>query len=172
MHWHNRFLWPYFILLLIEIQFLSWGSSFLTIFCSFCVQSPMFVSKIIHKVVFSVHFCFLDFVVLFFCPYVDIAVIGCWDQSFFAPFFVYSSGPWIDSSMNSSMLSSPLCPSFLIYIINVIFLMSFGLLSLIAAAQRIEALSLYGSRRGLSEDSGFKSYPSRPEVYLVKNVVQ
>ena len=39
-------------------------------------------------------------------------------------------------------------------------------------AQRIEALSLYGSRWALSEDSGFKSYPSRPEVYLVKNVVQ
>ena len=35
-------------------------------------------------------------------------------------------------------------------------------------AQRIEALSLYGSRWALSEDSGFKSYPSRPEVYLVK----
>ena len=41
-----------------------------------------------------------------------------------------------------------------------------------AVAQRIEALSLYGSRWPLSEDSGFKSYPSRPEVYLVKNVVQ
>ena len=39
-------------------------------------------------------------------------------------------------------------------------------------AQRIEALSLYGSRWALSEDSGFKSYPSRPEVYLVKNVVR
>ena len=38
-------------------------------------------------------------------------------------------------------------------------------------AQRIEALSLYGSGRALSEDSGFNSYPSRPEVYLVKNVV-
>ena len=38
-------------------------------------------------------------------------------------------------------------------------------------AQRIEVLSLYGSRWALSEDSGFKSYPSRPEVYLVKNVV-
>ena len=37
---------------------------------------------------------------------------------------------------------------------------------------RIEALSLYGSRWALSEDSGFKSYPSRPEVYLVKNVVR
>ena len=35
-------------------------------------------------------------------------------------------------------------------------------------AQRIEAVSLYGSRW----DSGFKSYPSRPEVYLVKNVVR
>ena len=34
--------------------------------------------------------------------------------------------------------------------------------------QWIEALSLYGSRRALSEDSSFKSYPSRPEVYLVK----
>ena len=33
---------------------------------------------------------------------------------------------------------------------------------------RIEALSLYGSRYALSEDSGFNSYPSRPEVYLVK----
>ena len=33
------------------------------------------------------------------------------------------------------------------------------------------ALSLYGSRWALSEDSGFKSYLSRPEVYLVKNVV-
>ena len=31
-----------------------------------------------------------------------------------------------------------------------------------------KALSLYGSRWALSEDSGFKSYPSRPEVYLVK----
>ena len=39
-------------------------------------------------------------------------------------------------------------------------------------AQRIEALSLYGSRWALSEDSGFKSYPSRPEVYLVQNVVR
>ena len=38
--------------------------------------------------------------------------------------------------------------------------------------QRIETLSLYISRWALSEDSGFKSYPSRPEVYLVKNVVQ
>ena len=37
---------------------------------------------------------------------------------------------------------------------------------------RIEALSLYGSRWALSEDSGFKSYPSRPELYLVKNVVR
>ena len=39
-------------------------------------------------------------------------------------------------------------------------------------AQRIEALSLYGSRWALSDDSGFKSYLSRPEVYLVKNVVR
>ena len=39
-------------------------------------------------------------------------------------------------------------------------------------AQRMEALSLYGSRWALSEDSGFNSYPSRPEVYLVKNVVR
>ena len=39
-------------------------------------------------------------------------------------------------------------------------------------AQRIEALSFYGFRWALSEDSGFKSYPSRPEVYLVKNVVR
>ena len=39
-------------------------------------------------------------------------------------------------------------------------------------AQRIEALRLYGFRWALSEDSGFKSYPSLPEVYLVKNVVR
>ena len=39
-------------------------------------------------------------------------------------------------------------------------------------AQRIEALSLYGSRWALSEDNGFKSYPSRLEIYLVKNVVR
>ena len=38
--------------------------------------------------------------------------------------------------------------------------------------QRIEAVSLFGSKWALSEDSGFKSYPSRPEVYLVKNVVR
>ena len=38
--------------------------------------------------------------------------------------------------------------------------------------KRIEELSLYGSRWALSEDSGFKSYTSRPEVYLVKNVVR
>ena len=38
--------------------------------------------------------------------------------------------------------------------------------------QRIEALSLCGSRWALLEDSSFKSYPSQPEVYLVKNVVQ
>ena len=37
-----------------------------------------------------------------------------------------------------------------------------------SVAQRIEALSLSGSRWALSEDSGFKSYPSWPEVYLVK----
>ena len=41
-----------------------------------------------------------------------------------------------------------------------------------SCCQRIQALSLYGSKWALSEDSGFKSYPSRPEVYLVKNVVQ
>ena len=35
-------------------------------------------------------------------------------------------------------------------------------------AQRIEALSLDSSRWALSEDSSFKSYPNRPEVYLVK----
>ena len=39
-------------------------------------------------------------------------------------------------------------------------------------AQWIEALSLYGSRWALSEDSGFKSFPRRPDVYLVKNVVR
>ena len=39
-------------------------------------------------------------------------------------------------------------------------------------AQRIKAFSLYGSTWALSEDSGFNSYPSRLEVYLVKNVVQ
>ena len=39
-------------------------------------------------------------------------------------------------------------------------------------AQQIETLSLYGSRWALSEDSGFNSYPSRPEGYLVKNVVR
>ena len=32
---------------------------------------------------------------------------------------------------------------------------------------RRERKSLFGSRWALSEDSGFKSYPSRPEVYLV-----
>ena len=39
-------------------------------------------------------------------------------------------------------------------------------------AQRIEVFSLYGSRLALTEDSGFKFYPSRQEVYLVKNVVR
>ena len=38
--------------------------------------------------------------------------------------------------------------------------------------QRIEALSLYGYRWALSEDSGFNSYLSRREYYLVKNVVR
>ena len=38
-------------------------------------------------------------------------------------------------------------------------------------AQRIEALSLCGSRWVLSEDSGFKSYPSWPEVYLYKKIL-
>ena len=33
----------------------------------------------------------------------------------------------------------------------------------------MKALTLYGSRWALSEDSDFKSYPRRPEVYLVKN---
>ena len=35
-------------------------------------------------------------------------------------------------------------------------------------AQRIETLTLCGSRWALSEDSSFKSYPSRPEVYFMK----
>ena len=39
-------------------------------------------------------------------------------------------------------------------------------------AQWIEVLSLYGSSWALSEDSSFNSYPSQPEVYLVKNVVR
>ena len=41
-----------------------------------------------------------------------------------------------------------------------------------SVAQRMEAFSLYGSRWALSEDSSFSSYPSRPEVYLVKNVMR
>ena len=44
--------------------------------------------------------------------------------------------------------------------------------SSLAVAQRIEVLSLYGSRWALSEDSGFKSYPSWLEVYLVKKMVR
>ena len=36
----------------------------------------------------------------------------------------------------------------------------------------VETQPLYPLRHGLSEDSGFKSYPSRPEVYLVKNMVR
>ena len=56
-----------------------------------------------------------------------------------------------------------------------------GMLSLVNVSPVITAfhscclshrVSLYGSRWALSEDSGFKSYPSRPEVYLVKNVVR
>ena len=39
-------------------------------------------------------------------------------------------------------------------------------------AQWMEALSFYDARWALSEDSGFNSYPSWPEVYLVKNVVR
>ena len=39
-------------------------------------------------------------------------------------------------------------------------------------AQRVEAMSLNGSRWILLEDCGFKSYPSRPEIYLVKSVVR
>ena len=35
----------------------------------------------------------------------------------------------------------------------------------------IETAIFYGSRWALSEDSSFNSYPSRPEIYLVKNVV-
>ena len=35
-------------------------------------------------------------------------------------------------------------------------------------AQRIEALSLYCFRWAFSEGSGFKPYPSRPEVYFLK----
>ena len=35
-------------------------------------------------------------------------------------------------------------------------------------AQQIEVLSRYSSRRALSEDSCFNSYPSRPESYSVK----
>ena len=43
---------------------------------------------------------------------------------------------------------------------------------MIPIKDKIEALSLYDSRWALSEDSGFKSYPSKPEVYLVKNVAR
>ena len=39
-------------------------------------------------------------------------------------------------------------------------------------AQRIEALSLNGSRWALSEDNGLNSYPSWPEVYLVNNLLR
>ena len=38
-----------------------------------------------------------------------------------------------------------------------------------AADRGVESLRFQVS---MSEDSGFKSYPSRPEVYLVKNVVR
>ena len=38
-------------------------------------------------------------------------------------------------------------------------------------AQKLEALNLYASRWALSEDSGFHSYPSRSEGFLVKNMV-
>ena len=52
-----------------------------------------------------------------------------------------------------------------------LFIADFFVLILVVV-RRIEALNLYGSRWALSEDSRFKSYPSQPEVYLVKNVVQ
>ena len=47
----------------------------------------------------------------------------------------------------------------------------FSYLSLIGIILRWGFL-IYSSRWTLSEDSGFKSYPSRLEVYLVKNVVR
>ena len=59
---------------------------------------------------------------------------------------------------------------FLIWeLINFFYLLRTFLSSSGPVAQQIEALSLYSSRWALSEDSSFKSYPSRPEVYLVKN---
>ena len=61
---------------------------------------------------------------------------------------------------------------FIYYGLFVLILVVFVLFPSGPVAQRIEALSLYSSRWALSEDSGFKSYPSRPEVYLVKNVVR
>ena len=54
---------------------------------------------------------------------------------------------------------------------NTVFFFN-SLLFFYPEVQRMEALSLYCSRWALSEDSGFNSYPSRPEVYLVKNVVR
>ena len=46
------------------------------------------------------------------CPYIDITVIGCSNSSFFT-FLVHSPSSWIVESTQSSVLASPLSPSFL-----------------------------------------------------------
>ena len=70
-----------------------------------------------------------------------------------------------------------MCAYICMYVWMCVYLCVYGYMCVyiwiyILIAQRIEALSLYGSRWALSEDSSFKSYPSRAEVYLVKNVVR
>ena len=67
--------------------------------------------------------------------------------------------PWPRIGMLSLVTVSPVITAFHNYILDH----TSG-----PVAQRIEALRLYGSRWALSEDSGFKSFQSRPEVYLVK----
>ena len=72
------------------------------------------------------------------------------------------------TQLSSSHLSSFFLKRLIFQVLLVVLYLGIFLSMVPTGTQRIEALSLYGSRWALSEDSGFKSYPSRPEVYLVK----
>ena len=88
-HWRTLYPWfllHYFVLLLKDIQFLSWSFPFLTTSKFYRMQFRQFIAWNIGTI-FPL-FLFSSFCSCSFCLYVDITATGLCNKSFFTPFNV------------------------------------------------------------------------------------
>ena len=110
---YNWSLWYYFLLLLKEVQFLSWGYLF---FLPYQFHLMCYVPHLSLEI--SVQLFFFPFLVFRFCSYtvcsyVPIVVTGCCNHPFFVLLMVFFEFLNWWHPTQSSILTSPLPPSFL-----------------------------------------------------------